>query len=124
MSLYDKLRHAAANNAERKAKVRKITSKEQLIKVIDKRITTVFIGALDRFENAFGYLWGRGEKNITPEQKKFLYLWKEVRTAILDHGHDQIKLLINKELAPYNIEWERDKAILDDLENIQHFRRD
>lgn len=107
MSLYDKMRKAANYNTERKNKMKEVIAKEQLEQLIEKRIKTVFIGALDRFEKKFGFLWGKDQERLTSEEKKMLYLWKQVRTDILDHGHDQIKLLIQKELIEYHVQLDR-----------------
>lgn len=60
-------------------------------KNIKKRILTTTIGALARFENHFGYLWGQDTDNPTQEQLNNEIIWEQVRTEILDHGNDQMR---------------------------------
>lgn len=63
--------------------------------ILKKRILTTMIGALARFEDAFGYLWGIDSDNPTQEQLDIESKWEKVRTEILDHGNNQIRGAIN-----------------------------
>lgn len=60
-------------------------------KIIKKRILTTMIGALARFENSFGYLWGIDNPNPTQDQLNNEAIWEKLRTEILDHGNNQIR---------------------------------
>lgn len=63
--------------------------------IIKKRILTTMIGALSRFEDTFGYLWGIDSDNPTISQLDIEAKWEKVRTEILDHGNNQIRSAIN-----------------------------
>jgi hypothetical protein len=62
------------------------------------RVTTAFIGALARFEAAFGGWWGHGlpDHGLTPDQRHWRGVWREVRRGVLDNGNDQAKALVNE----------------------------
>lgn len=62
---------------------------------IKKRILTTMIGALARFEDNFGYLWGIDSDSPTSQQLEIEAKWEKVRTEILDHGNSQIRNAIN-----------------------------
>ena len=109
MGLYDKMRYAANERDKRRKEVKNISSKERLTQIIAKRTLAAAIGSLERFENQFGYLWGHNEKNKTPEQRKFLSVWKKVREDILDFAHDQIEFT-EKDLLEYDINWNRPRT--------------
>jgi hypothetical protein len=90
---------------DRKAKANfNRASKQQLIKCVISKLRTTFIGDLDEFEKAFGYLWGIDEEEISPEQEKLKELWLRVRNRILDKGNDHIRNF-KKQMGHYNIEW-------------------
>lgn len=64
--------------------------------IIEKRMKTIMIGSLARFEENFDYLW-RNNSNSTDEKnaqakKYFLDLWQKTRQDILDYGNNQIRL--------------------------------
>lgn len=68
------------------------------IQIAEKRIETTMIGALSRFENIFGYLWGQHKNHNEPLTDKEIYfdnLWQDVRNNILNHGNQQIRALQN-----------------------------
>ena len=52
------------------------------------------IGTLSRFEEGFGYLWNNGDPPNNNTQTYFLNLWEEIRTDILDHGNNQIRIAL------------------------------
>jgi hypothetical protein len=61
---------------------------------IEKRIKTTMIGALSKFENNFGFLWGHDiedEEKLTPEQLHFSDMWEHTRNEILNQGNEQIR---------------------------------
>lgn len=62
--------------------------------LIRKKIETTMIGALARFEENFGDLWGHDTKNISQEQLRNQIIWDKVRNEILDHGNNQIRKAI------------------------------
>lgn len=63
---------------------------------IEKRFKTLMIGTLYRFEQAFGYLWNHGDDPSTDNQMKFRQKWEDLRTDILNHGNNQIRLALNE----------------------------
>lgn len=65
--------------------------------LLEKRMQTIMIGSLARFEEHFDYLW---QKENDPKSDAFLDLWQKTRQDILDYGNNQIRLA-KKDL--YNI---------------------
>ena len=60
------------------------------------RIRTTMIGAISKFENSFGYLWGHfSDDPLTEEQEKFADLWDITRNDILNQGNQQIRHITN-----------------------------
>lgn len=67
---------------------------ERLRFYIEKRIQTTMIGAISKFENNFGYLWGHhltDEDSLSPQQLDFSDLWETTRNEILNQGNNQIR---------------------------------
>ena len=58
--------------------------------LMEKRMRTIMIGALARFEENFDYLWT--EATNPSDKKYFLDLWQKSRQEILDYGNNQIRL--------------------------------
>ena len=58
--------------------------------LMEKRMKTIMIGALARFEENFDYLWN--EATSASDKKYFLDLWQKTRQEILDYGNNQIRL--------------------------------
>ena len=81
-------------------------SKIRLGKIIDTKLRTTFIGALDRFEKEFGYLWGHEERQPTIQQQEMARKWARVREGILTNGNNQMRNL-KKELEYYDVKWNR-----------------
>lgn len=73
-----------------------MNAKEGLEKLIKKRCTTIFIGALDSIEQKFGYQWGfdKSLSDLSEKEKLFLQLWKDLRKEILDKSNVQTKMLV------------------------------
>lgn len=72
--------------------------KNLAIDIATKRLETTMIGALSRFENIFGYLWGQHKHHTEPLTDNELYfenLWQDVRNNILNHGNQQIRAMQN-----------------------------
>lgn len=70
----------------------------KLIKNIEKKFTTIMIGALARFENNFGYLWDEN----APDGDDFYNRWEKARHEILNFGNHHIRTGI-EELYEYFI---------------------
>ena len=69
---------------------------ERLRFYVEKRLQTTMIGALSKFEDNFGYLWGHNvenEEDLTPEQVEFYDMWERTRNQILNQGNNQIRNL-------------------------------
>ena len=58
--------------------------------LMEKRMKTIMIGSLARFEENFDYLWNEATK--PSEKQYFLDLWQKTRQEILDYGNNQIRL--------------------------------
>lgn len=73
-------------------------SRETLKRHITSKLKTTMIGALASFEEAFGYLWGRGldEEDLTPEQIKNRDVWELVRTEVLNKGNNQLRAAMSE----------------------------
>lgn len=59
-----------------------------IMDLLEKRMTTIMIGALARFEENFDYLWDKDKANAD----YFFSLWQKARQEILDYGNNQIRL--------------------------------
>ena len=66
-------------------------SKETLKRNIKTKIKTTMIGAISKFEEVFGSLWGHGldESELTEDQYLCRERWNYVRTEILNNGNNQ-----------------------------------
>ena len=81
--------------------------KKRLEKICSTKMTTAFIGSLDVFEKAFGFLWGQEEGGPNnDEQDKWFEIWQRARTEILDKGHSQLRGLLN-EIENHTISWKK-----------------
>lgn len=81
-------------------------SRKRLGIIIKTKLQTSFIGAIDRFEKYFGFLWGHGKPKsaLTPTETEFRRLWFEARKEVLDNGHAQLRALV-EELRLYSVAW-------------------
>lgn len=71
-------------------------SEEDIEQLVRKRIQTTMIGALARFEENFGSLWGHfkdASEPLTPEEEKYADVWDYTRNQILNQGNSQIRNL-------------------------------
>mgnify|MGYP006296163477 CR=1 FL=1 len=59
--------------------------------ILRKKIETTMIGALARFEEGFGDIWGHDSDNPTQEQLRYQLIWDKIRNEILDHGNNQLR---------------------------------
>lgn len=82
-------------------------SKRRLLRIVEKKLNTAFIGAISKFETYFGHMWGhrKDESELTPEQRKFRDLWSNCRTDILTNGNNQIRA-VQAELVQYTMVWD------------------
>jgi len=79
-------------------------SKNRLRRVMERKLKTSFIGAISKFENVFGRLWGHGKEygQLTDSERRFRALWEQVRTEILNNGNNQIRA-VQQELDLYTV---------------------
>jgi hypothetical protein len=84
----------------------KLQSKERFIKIVNKKFTNTFIGAISDIEEEFGYLWGHGKNKISQEESEFRDRWDILRNKILDRGNAQMRA-VSKELEQYELNWLR-----------------
>lgn len=59
--------------------------------ILRKKIETTMIGALARFEDGFGDIWGYDTDNPSQEQIRNRIIWDRIRNDILDHGNNQLR---------------------------------
>ena len=74
--------------------------------VIYKKFQTTMIGALARFEERFGYLWGQSKRpeELTIEEQDWREIWNLTRTEVLNNGNNQLRA-IKEELARYTVSY-------------------
>jgi len=99
---------------EKNAKKYQNDSKQRLNKIINTKMRTAFIGSLDAFERAFGYLWGidkDSEGPLTKEEDAMLQLWLLTRNKVLTNGNNQLRALEN-ELEQYTVNWDRYQTVI------------
>ena len=78
-------------------------SKKKLISNIEKKFKTTMIGALARFEDVFGFLWGmNSERALTKNEQEWFDKWQIVRTEILNNGNNQLRACLD-EIAQYTM---------------------
>ncbi len=87
-------------------------SKEKLSKEVQKKLTTIMIGALDKYETFMGHKWGHGlnEDDCSDEQLDTYDIWQQCRHEIMDLGNKQIRAILS-ELDLYEIEWKGYKRL-------------
>lgn len=88
---------------------RKTHSKKQLMTNIDKKFNTTMIGALAKFEQMFGHLWGHGKAKLTEKEQEYKDIWESTRTQILDNGNNQKRIALD-EIAHYSVEFQKQVA--------------
>lgn len=83
-------------------------AKGKLADSIKKSIDTTMIGAIARFEDAFGELWGHGkdERDLNEVELAARETWNIVRTSVMDNGNTQLRMLVNS-LDRYVIKFNR-----------------
>lgn len=59
--------------------------------ILRKKIETTMIGALARFEDGFGDIWGYDTDHPSQEQIRNRIIWDRIRNDILDHGNNQLR---------------------------------
>lgn len=84
------------------------TSRQRLLKIVKKKATTSFIGAIARFEQFMGALWGHGKppEECTADELAWREVWEECRNEILNNANNQQRAVEN-EFAQYTIRWNR-----------------
>lgn len=91
----------------------KQSSKDRLNKIAKTKITTTFIGAIEQFEQKFGFIWGHGkhESDLTEEELVMREYWNECRKAIMDKGHEQIRGLAH-EIENHTMSWNKNSVVM------------
>lgn len=100
-------RQKAEENKLKNQRVYQDFSKKKLMTSMKSKIKTTMIGAIVAFEESFGYIWGHGQTNITPEQQKMKEEWDKTRTRILNTGNNQIRNS-EEEIAKYETSRKKD----------------
>ena len=108
MDLQEFLKTKRVKEAAKKANQERFAanSKRKLEVNIRKKFQTTMIGALAKFEERFGHLWGHGinSEQLDDEQRRYREVWDVVRTEVLNNGNNQLRGA-NEEIARYNIVW-------------------
>lgn len=65
---------------------------------LEKKFQTTMIGALAKFEDAFGTLWGhnKDENELTDKELDMRDLWERTRMLILNNGNHQMRSAISE----------------------------
>jgi hypothetical protein len=64
----------------------KKSNNKKINQIIKKRIQTTMIGAIARFEENFGFLWGQDKDiDLNSEQIRNLEIWEKTRTEIIKY---------------------------------------
>jgi hypothetical protein len=107
------LDHHAMKELRRKSKEAKREkfleeSRKRLDKIMTTKIRTAFIGAIDAFEQSFGFLWGQDKKDSerTESEKQMFELFQKARTEALNTGNTQLRNA-RTEIANHTVEWKR-----------------
>lgn len=106
------MREAAARNRELREEIAEKfdeRSKERLIRIMETKLRTAFIGALSAFEDEFR------EVKSDPKNRQ---RWEMMRNRILDNGNAQIRMM-RKELGHYDVHWTRNVIEFESDENGQ-----
>jgi hypothetical protein len=82
--------------------------RKRLDKIVTTKIRTSFVGALAKFEEDFGFLWGHNKsiEQLTPEEKEMRELWDQTRTAVLNNGNNQLRGA-QTEISMHVVSWNR-----------------
>ncbi len=83
-------------------------SKGRLLKILEKKLNTSFIGAISQFENHFGQLWGHGKEEFECSEEELYWRdkWSVCRKSVLNNGNDQLRA-VQAEMVLYTIVWNR-----------------
>jgi flagellar biosynthesis/type III secretory pathway chaperone len=75
-----------------------LRGKETLSKSIIKRLNTIMIGSISKFENFFGEIWGHGKdfNQLTEAEVKLFEIWQQCRDEILNNGNAQKRMLLSE----------------------------
>jgi hypothetical protein len=70
-----------------------IVAQRAKARAMEKRIRTGFIGALARFEDYFGTLWGHDKppEQRTLQENLWYDVWLQCRNEVLNNGNKQIR---------------------------------
>jgi len=104
MDSFDKMMAENGEYKQARDEKYKQESKTRLSKIAKKKVETTMIGALSSIEENFGFLWGSGDSNMTPEERKMFDIYQKVRAEILDRGNLQARNL-DAELSNHEVKW-------------------
>lgn len=89
-------------------------SRDRLCKIAEKKMKTVFIGAINSIENRFGFLWGHDKdpRDRTKQELDYLEHWKALRDEILNKSNNQLRGLL-LEISEYDMVWNKKNYYFD-----------
>jgi hypothetical protein len=105
--LENRLREVSARRSVEDTARHSENSRRRLLRILQKKLTTSFIGALSQVESHIGKeLWGHGLEagDCTPEQLAWRAVWEECRNAILNNGNGQVRA-VEAEMQQYEVNW-------------------
>jgi hypothetical protein len=91
---------------------KKQKNKVRLTKVISRKTTTSFIGAIAQVEKHLGVLWGHGKQDnkCSKDELAWRDIWERCRTEILNNGNKQVRA-IERELDDHEIVWNNTRIL-------------
>lgn len=83
-------------------------SRQRLRRIMVRKTTTSFIGAVAAFEKHFGHLWGHGKhlSLLSADEAAWRMLWEACRNDVLNNGNNQVRA-VESEVAQYEVTWNR-----------------
>lgn len=96
--MYQKLANAHRNSMASQQSQKSLRGKEALSQNIIKRLNTIMIGGISKFESFFGTIWGHGKnfEELTEEEVKLFEIWQQCRDEILNNANAQKRMLISE----------------------------
>lgn len=82
----------------------KEASRERLLRIVETKLRTAFVGPLAQFEEHFGQLWGRKRRpeHMTAQERAWWELYQKARNNILTNGNNQLRA-VQAEVALYDV---------------------
>lgn len=109
MTDYRKMREEKRQRKAEREELLKKKYKERLQTIIEKKLKTTMVGAINSIEKHFGFLWEGDKEDLSPTELEIREIFEEARKEIFDLGNKQIRNM-KEELENYEVEWKRYKT--------------